>query len=95
MEIVVPRRKLFKRVTRDEALAVAIVVVDACRMWVRWDNGLLAARHDECWRWGSRTECGIEGGRGRAYGLQRSSFMGGGLIMIAMRLNSIVEILHH
>ena len=47
MVIVVPRRTFFKRVTRDEALAVAILVVDACRMWVRWDNGLLAARHDD------------------------------------------------
>ena len=47
MDIVVPRNTFFERVTRDEALAVAIVVVDACRMWVRWDNGLLAARHDE------------------------------------------------
>ena len=47
MEIVVPRKTFFKRVTKDEALAVAIVVVDACRMWVRWDNGLLAARHGE------------------------------------------------
>ena len=47
MEIVVPRKAFFKRITRDEALAVAFVVVDAYRMWVRWDNGLLAARHDE------------------------------------------------
>ena len=46
MEIVVPSRKFFKRVTRDEAFAVADVVVDAFRMWVRWDNGLPAARHD-------------------------------------------------
>ena len=32
--MVVPRKKFFKRITRDEASAVVGGVVDAWRMWV-------------------------------------------------------------
>lgn len=76
----------------DEASAEVCVVVDARRMWVGWDNGLLKTEHDGCWRWGRRARRGNGGSRRRMFGWQEMSFMGGGLIMIVVWLKgSVVE----
>lgn len=56
--MVVPRKRFFRRVTIDEASAEVYGVVDAWRMWVGWDNGLLKTEHDGCWRWGRRARRG-------------------------------------
>ena len=83
--MVVPRNRFFNRVTRDEASAVVGAVVDAWRMWVGWDNGLLKTGHDGWCRWDG-------GSRERTCEWQRRSLMDGGLIIVAMRLIiSVVE----
>ena len=91
--MVVPRNRFFSRVTSDEASAMVGAVVDAWRMWVGWDNGLLKTGHDGwCCRWGRRVMWGDGGSRGRTCEWQRRSLMDGGLIIVAMRLiASVVE----
>ena len=93
--MVVPRRMFFRRVTRDEASVVVGGVVEAWRMKIGWDNGLLTLGHDGWCRLGRWGGCGKGGSRGRTCGRQRRSLMGGGLIIIiitiVMRLIDYVQ----
>lgn len=90
--MVVPRKRFFKRVTRDEASAAMGGLVEAWRTWAACGNGVLTMGHDGWWRWGRRARYGDGGSRERTCGWQRRKVRGGGVIIIVMRLtNSVVE----
>lgn len=61
--IVVRRKRVFERVTTDEASTVVCGVVDAWRMWAGRDDGLLKTGHDGWYTWGRRVGCGDGGSR--------------------------------